>query len=431
MGEVSIYKPKPISGYPEWLPEFRAVELAWLDSIRSVFESYGYCSIETPAVEEIQVLTSKGESADKEIYCISRLNGEPSTELGLHYDLTVPFARYVAQYYGQLDFPFKRYQIQKVWRGERPQEGRFREFYQCDVDVVNLDSLPLFFDVEIPKIMHAALSALPLGPLDIKLSNRKILEGFLQGLEVKNPIPVIRAIDKLEKIGQEGVAKILNQTLHLEQTKLCLELAEINQDDFSKRVTDLGISNETLTLGLEELSQVFSELSALDQKSFSIDLSIARGFDYYSGTIFEAKLKNFPQFSTIAAGGRYDHLANSFTKTNLPGIGMSIGLTRIFSKMLAEGKIEAKAKAPTQVLIAWLDQNQKHEIEQTASKLRERGFKVEVYFALDKLKKQIRYADKKGIPYILFPANSENPKDEIKNMQSGEQFSINLDNWQI
>lgn len=429
MKEGSIYKPRAISGYPEWLPEYRAVELSWLDSIRKVFESFGYCSIETPAVEELQVLTSKGESSDKEIYCISRLNGEEkNAELGLHYDLTVPFARYVAQHYNDLDFPFKRYQMQKVWRGERPQEGRFREFYQCDVDVVNHESLPLFFDIEIATIMYQALLSLPLGPLDIKLSNRKILEGFLAGLKIENPNEAIRVLDKLDKIGVDGVYKILNQSLSEEQSKQCLELAKIQSNNFVKEVTNLGVKNDTLSQGLDELSEVFS---ALDQKSFSIDLSIARGFDYYSGTIFEAKLKNYPHFSTVAAGGRYDKLASSFIKQDLPGIGMSIGLTRIFSKLLAEGKIEAKAKSPTQVLVSWLEADQKEKVQKISEKLRAKGINVEAYHCVDKLKKQIKYADRKGISYIIFPASSLNPKDEVKNMQTGEQTSIDIENWTI
>lgn len=427
MGEGSFHKPRAISGYPEWLPEHRAVELSWLDSIRKVFESYGYCSIETPAVEELPVLTSKGESADKEIYCITRLNGEDkNSELGLHYDLTVPFARYVAQHFNNLDFPFKRYQMQKVWRGERPQEGRFREFYQCDVDVVNQDSLPLTLDIEIAKIMFEALSALPLGPIDIKLNNRKILEGFLLGIEIKNPNEVIRTIDKLDKIGADGVHKILSQQLSVEQSNLCLELVKLRD---LNEVKNLGIKNDQLNIGIEELNEVYGELRKVNQNSFSIDLSIARGFDYYSGTIFEAKLKDYPQFSTVAAGGRYDQLASSFIKQNLPGIGMSIGLTRIFSKLLAEGKVPANKKSPTQVLVAWLEEGDQEKIQKIAANLRTKGLNVETYYSFDKLKKQIRYADRKGINFILFPASSLNSNDEVKNMQTGEQLAIDINRW--
>ena len=437
-----IYKPKAISGYPEWLPEQRAIEIKWLDKLRKLFESYGYCSIETSAVEEIPVLTSKGESADKEIYTISRLAAEDSeketkskkNKLGLHYDLTVPFARYVAQNFSKIDFPFKRYQIQKVWRGERPQEGRFREFYQCDIDVINQDNLPLFFDVEILKIMHQALSLLDLGKIEIRVSNRKILQGSLEALGIKDIQGTIRILDKKDKHGDEKIASLLEEHLEekLDQTQIksCIELTNIKSSkDFARDILSvIKKPNAELEKGIEELKYIISEIDNSDfADDFIVDLSIARGFDYYSGSIFEAKFTDFPQFSTIASGGRYDKLASSFIKNELPGIGMSIGLTRIFSKALREGLIKPSAKSPTNVLIAWLEGREKKELNLIANKLRERNFNVELYHCEDKLKKQIRYADRKGIKYVLFPGKDS--PDEVKNLEDGKQEEINIKNF--
>jgi len=427
---ADIYKPKAISGYPEWLPEQRAVELKFIDKLRELFESYGFCSIETSAVEEIPVLTSKGESADKEIYSISRLNAEESEEkkskLGLHYDLTVPFARYVAQNFSKIDFPFKRYQIQKVWRGERPQEGRFREFYQCDIDVIDQDNLSLFFDIEILQIMHSALTLLDLGKTEIRVSNRKILQGSLQALGVEKIQETIRILDKKDKIGDQKVSELLSAFLSDEQTKNCIALINIKSSkDFAKDIKAiLKETNQELEKGIEELEYVTSEINNTD---FIIDLSIARGFDYYSGTIFEAKFVDYPQFSTIASGGRYDKLASSFIRNELPGIGMSIGLTRVFSKAISEGLINPKSKCPTNVMIAWLEGQDKNKLSKIANTLRDKNFNVELYHCDDKLKKQIRYADRKGIKYILFA--NEDQSFEVKNLESGVQEKIDIEKF--
>ncbi len=245
----------PISGFPEWLPEQRIVELKWMDDIRRVFESYGYCSIETPSVEEIEALLAKGET-DKEIYTVQRLHrddeaGEP--RLGLHYDLTVPLARYVAEHFHDLVFPFKRYQVQRAWRGERPQEGRYREFYQCDIDVINLDQLPLHFDAEIPAIMYDILSRLEVGDFQIRVSNRKILEGYFRGLGIEDTISAIRLVDKLDKIGEDGVLSSLQSDLALprEVALRCLALATI-------RTTDLSFAERVRALGVEHSSSMHS-----------------------------------------------------------------------------------------------------------------------------------------------------------------------------
>ncbi len=291
-----------VSGFPEWLPEQRLVEIRWMDDIRRVFESSGFCSIETPSVEAIEVLLAKGET-DKEIYVVQRLHADDEmseARLGLHYDLTVPLARYVAEYFHDLVFPFKRYQIQRAWRGERPQEGRYREFYQCDIDVINLGQLPLQFDAEMPAIMFDILSRLQVGDFQIRISNRKIVEGYFRGLGIEHPIAAIRLVDKLDKIGEEGVLSLLQSDLALprEVAFRCLALASIRTTDLSfvERVRALGVASDLLNEGLEELAFVIDALHTLPSRTLLADLSIVRGFDYYTGTVYEAKLLDFPTY---------------------------------------------------------------------------------------------------------------------------------------
>lgn len=437
MSEGSIYKPRPLSGYLEWLPEVRMVEQQWLDRIRAVFESYGFCSVETPAVEELSVLAAKGETADKEIYTIQRLNAEledsSDSRLGLHYDLTVPLARYVAQHFGDLVFPFKRYQIQKVWRGERPQEGRYREFCQCDIDVVNPDEVPLEFDAEIPSVVWEVISQLGLGEIRLQISNRKILEGFLTGLGVDDTASAIRVLDKLDKIGADNVRAVLGEDLGLGSTTVqkCMEIAEICTTDtsFVDQVRSLGVESEILGAGLDELCFVIKELGHLPQGSVVADLSIARGFDYYTGSIYEARLTEFPGLGSVVAGGRYDDLAGSYINRKLPGVGISIGLTRIFAKMVAENRIQTGAKCPTQILVAWRLPELREEVRAAAASLRGRGLNVETYHCPDKLKKQVRYADRKGIPYIWFVPEEQQASHEVKCLASGEQVAVDLETW--
>jgi histidyl-tRNA synthetase len=434
MSDQKIHKPKPVSGFPEWLPEQRAVELAWMDKIRAVFESYGFCNIETPAVEEIDVLLAKGET-DKEIYTITRLQAEANEDkearLALHFDLTVPMARYVAQHFGDLVFPFKRYQIQKSWRGERPQKGRFREFSQCDIDVINVDNLPLHFDAELPAVMYEAYAKLGIPPVELRLSNRKIVMGYLQGLGVNDVTTVTRTLDKLDKIGAEGVIKsLLGFGVPEETAKKCLAIAEIKSDDdsFAARLDALGVKHELLSQGVEELKFVMQNLSHLPKGGVKVDLSIIRGFDYYTGTILEAYLKD-TAFGAIGSGGRYDDLAGSFIHQKLPGIGVSIGITRLFSKMLDDGLIQPGAKAPTDVLVVLPEEARRPEAAAAANKLRGRGYKVELFHSDTKIKKQLAYAEKKGIPFVWFPPFKDGQPHEVKNMSTGEQSQADPAAW--
>lgn len=431
-----IYRPRAISGFPEWLPEQRMIEQQWMDIIRRCFESYGFCSIETPSVEELDVLCAKGE-IDKEIYVIQRLHQEEGdsseSRLGLHFDVTVPFARYAAQHFNDLVFPFKRYQMQRVWRGERPQEGRFREFYQCDIDVINVDALPLHFDAELPAVAHEIMGRIGVGPVCIHISNRKILEGYLRGLGFEDPVPVIRILDRLDKIGPDGVQKMLAENLAIDPAlaKKCLALAQIRTPDasFAEQIQALGVQHPTLAEGIEELRFVMTELAHLPTGAVLADLAIARGFDYYTGTVYEGRLVDYPHFGSIIAGGRYENLAGRFISKKLPGVGISIGLTRLFSKWLAEGKLEIGAKSPTQILVIFPDEQQRAIAAETTRTLRRRGFNVEMYHSPSKVSRQLTYASKKQIPYAWFPPFADGQDHEIKDMAQGRQYHADPEQW--
>jgi histidyl-tRNA synthetase len=436
MPDPVVYAPQPISGFPEWLPEQRLVELRWLDEIRRTFESFGFCNIETPAVEDLRALLAKGET-DKEIYAVSRLQtdaDEPSdARLGLHYDLTVPLARYVAQHFNELVFPFKRYQIQKVWRGERPQEGRYREFYQCDIDVINQDKVPLQFDAEMPAIVHDILRRLNVGEFVISISNRKILEGYYRGLGIENVAEAIRIADKLDKIGAPGVIGQLQEKLALSEAcaKCCLDLAKVRTSDlsFADQVRALGVTSPLLDEGLTELAFVVGQMRELGITAVAADLSIARGFDYYTGSVYEVKLVEFPKFGSVCSGGRYDDLAGSFIKRNLPGVGISIGLSRLFAKMLGADRVSVGPKCPTQVLVVLPSEGRRTAAAQTAQQLRRRGFNVELFHAEAAIGKQIRYASRKGIPYVWFPPFEDGQGHEIKDLRTAQQSPADPTTW--
>ncbi|KOX22130.1 histidine--tRNA ligase [Nocardiopsis sp. NRRL B-16309] len=434
MSEQRVVRPTPISGFPEWTPQVRAVEQRWLDHIRAGFESFGFASVETPSVESLDVLMAKGETS-QEVYTLHRLQSDAKDDsdarLGLHFDLTVPFARYVAQHFNELTFPFKRYQTQRVWRGERPQEGRFREFTQCDIDVINVDSVPLHFDAELPRIVHQVLTGLDLPAWTLNVNNRKVLQGFYEGLGVKDPVAVIRAVDKLHKIGDEGVRGILlGDGLTGEQADACLALARIRGADAAERVAALGVTSPLLTEGLDELTFVLDELADLPEGSVVADLSIARGLDYYTGTVYEASFDDDPGYGSICAGGRYENLAGQFIRRRLPGVGISIGLTRIFAKLVAEGRIEEGRACPTDVMVVVPGAERRADALRTGALLRERGFNTEVFHSTAKVGKQIQYAAKKGIPFVWFPPFEDGGEHEVKDMGSGEQASADPATWQ-
>ena len=411
---------RPISGFPEWLPEQRIVELRLLDEIRRQFELFGFAPIETRAVEPLDQLLAKGET-DKEIYTLRRLQAEEDDEgsgLGLHFDLTVPLARYVAQHLNDLKFPFKRYQIQKAWRGERPQEGRYREFTQADIDVVGRGSLSLHFDAELPLIVHEVFAALPeIPPVTVRFNNRKLVEGVIRGLGVEDVTPVMRALDKLDKRGPGRVAEDLRE-LGAPADKL-LEMAQL-RGDVVQGVRALGVSHELVDEGLEELRFV---LDAVEGARVVPDLSIVRGLDYYTGTVYEAVMEGHESVGAICSGGRYDNLVEG-GRDKLPGNGVSIGVTRILGRLFGQDALPVGPKTPTQVLVALASDESRGRAGEVARALRGRGVRTEVFHEPVKFGKQISYADGKGIPYVWFPEEGE-----VKDLRSGEQRPVSVEEF--
>ncbi|MCT2021718.1 histidine--tRNA ligase [Kocuria marina] len=427
-----------LSGFPEWLPEERIVEQHVLDSLRRTFELHGFSSIETRAVETVEQLLRKGE-IDKEVYGVSRLQQDEDSSredaLALHFDLTVPFARYVVENGGYLSFPFRRYQIQKVWRGERPQEGRAREFTQADIDVVGDGTLAFRYDVELALVMIEALSELPIPPFVLRVNNRKLAEGFYRGVGLTDAPAVLREIDKLEKIGAEQVSGNLQDTVGAtpEQAEAALSLAAIRTEDtsFVESVRELGVSNELLDEGLNELSEVVGEASRRAPGKVVADLSIARGLDYYTGTVYETVLVGHEQLGSVCSGGRYESLASSGKKT-YPGVGLSIGVTRLVTRILSRSMAQASRSVPSAVLVALNDDASWSAAQDIAGQLRARGIATEVAVTAQKFGKQIRYAERRGIPFVWFSSVAEegSPTHEVKDIRSGEQVAADPASWQ-
>lgn len=421
-----------ITGFPEWSPEECLVEGRILDQIRKTFETFGYTRIETRSVEPISELVRGGET-EKEIYVVKRLHdddGDESSRLGLHFDLTIPFARYAVQNLNTLSFPFKRYQIQKVWRGERPQEGRFREFYQADLDVIGRGQLSLWFDAELPLLLYETLERLPFPKVKICLNNRKIVEGFYRGLGLDNIAEVLRRIDKLDKLGERKVFDLLTEIgVSKEAATKCLEFSKIESHDetFLSSVESFGIKTPLLEEGLSEIRAVWSLLRDIPKEQKSINLRIARGLDYYTGTVYEGFFLEDSKLGAVCSGGRYDHLATLKSGEKLPGVGVSIGLTRILGRLFSQKKLPTVQKTPTQVLISLMNEESRLEALSTAKKLRARGIPTEIFHEPLKLGKQIEYASKKGIPYVWF---SEGSKHEVKDIRSGEQKPASIETWQ-
>lgn len=425
-------KQRGLSGFPEWLPQYRRIELDWLNKIGRVFESFGYAPVETAAVEEISSLLAKGSDTDKEIYALRRLQDTSldKSKLALHYDLTVPFARYVAQNRNDLVFPFKRYSIQKAWRGERPQDGRFREFYQCDIDVVDNEKLSMVFDAEVPTIMCEALRKLNLGPVTLNINNRKVLQGFYSAVGVEDVVGAIRCIDKIDKAGPENTLRSLVDDIGLSSqvAERCIALASIRTTDvdFVDRVHALGIQSELLQQGIDELKFLAEMIDHGSNVTVAFDLSIARGFDYYTGSVYEFKMDRFPNYPSICSGGRYGDLVGSFSRAKLPGVGMSLGLTRIFSKAMKEGLISEGAKTPSEVLVIYLPGVDWQSLSRRTKALRGRGINAECYHEPAKLQAQIRYADRKGIRFAYF-LGSDGQSDEVKDLATGDQVAVNTE----
>jgi histidyl-tRNA synthetase len=418
------------------------IEQYVLDRIRTTFELYGFAPLETRAVEPLDQLLRKGETS-KEVYLISRLQDEDGPTvgegtLGLHFDLTVPLARYVLENAGRLHFPFRRYQIQKVWRGERPQEGRYREFTQADIDIVDRDTLSAHHEAEMPLVIGDALGGLPLGstdgrlPIRIQVNNRKICEGFYRGIGLADPMAALRAVDRLDRVGPDGVRTLLIETAGATeaQAKACLALAEISAPDasFADAVRQLGVTDPLLDEGLAELVAVMENAAAHAPGLCVADLRIARGLDYYTGTVYETQLRGFERFGSISSGGRYDNLASD-EHVRFPGVGISIGVTRLLGLLFGANALSISRSVPTCVLVALVSEERRAESNRIADALRRRGIPTEVAPSAAKYGKQIRYAERRGIPYVWFPG-VDGAGDEVKDIRSGEQVGASADVWQ-
>jgi histidyl-tRNA synthetase len=430
-----VSKISPISGFPEFLPSDRIVEQHFLDVIRETFELHGFASIETRAVEPIERLSNQGEDADKEIYAVRRLaaaGDDDGSGLGLHFDLTVPFARYVLENSGKLAFPFRRYQIQKVWRGERPQEGRYREFTQADIDIVGDGTLPFHYEVELPLVIADAFSKLPIPPFRIQVNNRQIPEGFYRGLGIEDVAPVLRIVDKLDKIGPDKVTQLLTaEGLSAETAKQVLRLAEISSTDasFVEQVRALGVQHEILDEGLERLAAIMDAANEHAPGLLVADLKIARGLDYYTGTVYETQLIGHESYGSICSGGRYDSLASD-GKTTYPGVGISIGVSRLLARLFSQGLLKGGRSTPTAVLVALNNEDERADAMRTAAALRGRGIPVEVAPTAAKFGKQIRYADRRGIPFVWFKGTADGPPgDTVKDIRSGDQVPADPASW--
>ena len=427
-------KVRPISGFPEWLPSERIVEQHFLDVIRETFELHGFASIQTRAVEPIERLSSQGEDTDKEIYAISRLAAGSETSsrdprLGLHFDLTVPFARYVLENAGKLTFPFRRYQIQPVWRGERPQEGRYREFTQCDIDIVDVGRLAPHYEAELPLVIADAFSKLPIGPFRIQVNNRKIPQGFYLGIGITDVQTMLRIVDKLDKIGPDAVHDLMVAAGATdEQAKAALALAQISAPDesFVEQVLALGVHHETLTEGLAELAAVMRVGAEHASGLMVADLKVARGLDYYTGTVYETQLIGSESYGSICSGGRYDALASD-GRTTYPGVGISIGLSRLLARIMPT--LSASRTTPSCVLVALADETDRARGMTVAVALRKRGIACEVAPVAAKFGKQIMFAQRRGIPFVWFPASGDQSSDSVKDIRSGAQAEAKTSSW--
>ena len=431
-----MVKPTRLSGFPELLPSGRVIEQYLLDVARQVFELHGFLSLETRAVEPIENL--QGGEIAKEIYVLRRMHaadGEADPGLGLHFDLTVPFARYVLENSAQLEFPLRRYQIQKVWRGERPQDGRFREFTQADIDVVGSGALAFHHEIEMAVVMSTLLAKLPIPPAIIQVNNRKLAEGFYLGVGATDTQGVLRAIDKLDKIGADRVRVLLEAEAGLtrEAAAKCIQLASIKTPDatFVDQVRALGVQNDLLDEGLNELAAVVAGANAERPGSVVADLRIARGLDYYTGTVYETQLVGFESVGSISSGGRYDNLASD-GKQSYPGVGISLGVSRLVSVLIGRDLVSVSRAVPSAVLVAVTDEASRPASELVARQLRNRGISCEVAPSADKFGKQIRFADRRGIPFVWFPgaAQGESLEDDtVKDIRTGDQVPADATKW--
>jgi histidyl-tRNA synthetase len=425
-----IITPSILPGFMELLPADQIVFNDMLDTIRKTYEKYGFVPIDTPMIEKSEVLLAKsGGETEKQVY---RFN-KGDNDLSLRFDLTVPLARYVSQHFGDLTFPFRRYHIGKVFRGEKPQKGRFREFYQCDIDIIGNETLSVINDAEILSVIYSTFKALGFDDFTIRINNRKILNGFFESLKVTDKAEVLRAIDKLEKIGESAVVSELKAIgLSSEDADSVLKFVNIKGSchEVIDSLRKLKAENETFVEGINELESVINYIDSfkVPAKNYMVDLTIARGLDYYTGTIYETILNQYPSIGSVCSGGRYDNLAQNYTNKKLPGVGISIGLTRLFYQLRDAGVLcQTKKATPSKILVIPMQETMPQALE-IATKLRDADIAAEIYFNEGKMGKKFSYADKLGIPYVLVVGEDEikTGKFKLKNMETGEQTELDM-----
>ena len=422
---MSKTEPRTLPGFMELLPEEQILFDQIKTTIEKTYQKFGFLPLDTPIIELSEVLLAKaGGETEKQIYRFEK----GDTDLSLRFDLTVPLAKFVAKNYGNLSFPFRRYQIGKVYRGEKAQKGRFREFYQCDIDVIGDGELSIINDAEMPSVIYNVFKELGFDDFTIKINNRKLLNGLFQSINQKeNSVEILRIIDKIEKIGKEKVIQELKE-LNVEETAIekiigFIEISGTTEQKIEK-LKNLGIENETFKEGLDELTQIVKYIGVfgVPEKNFEVDLTIARGLDYYTGTVYETFLNKYRELGSICSGGRYENLAEYYTDKKLPGVGISIGLTRLFYKLNELRLIEAKQKSISKVLVIPMIDDLEVPIK-VATSLREKGINTEIFLNDKKLKAKMKYADKLKIPYVIVIGEDEvkSGKFKIRNMETGEE----------
>ena len=423
-------EPRTLSGFMELLPNEQILFEQMKTKIENTYRKFGFLPLDTPVVELSDVLLAKaGGETEKQIYRFNK--GE--TDLSLRFDLTVPLAKYVAKNYGNLSFPFRRYQIGKVYRGERTQKGRFREFYQCDIDIIGDGELDLINDAEMPSVIYNIFKDLGFEDFTICINNRKILNGLFEEIgEKDNSVEILRIIDKIDKIGKEVVKEELrNINIQEEKIEKIINFIEIdgNSNEKIQKLKELNIQNDIYVRGVEELSETVKNvrLFGVPDSNFKIELTIARGLDYYTGTVYETFLNNYRELGSVCSGGRYENLAEYYTDKKLPGVGISIGLTRLFYKLNELNLIKTAQKSLTRILIIPIVKDLTEPIK-LANKLRKEGINTEIYLNDKKLKTKFKYADKLNIPYVIVIGEDEikNKKVKLRNMETGEEEEMPL-----
>lgn len=427
---MSIIQPSILPGMMELLPEDQVEFNRMKEIIEDTFKKYAFFPMDNPVMEKIEILDAKGGGeTQKQIYKFTK----GSTDIGLRFDLTVPLARYVAMNFSNLNFPFRRYHIGKSYRGERNQRGRYREFYQCDVDIIGHDSLSLYNDAEIPKVMAEIFDKLHLDNYIFHYNNRTMLNGLFDFLEIEDTVFALRTIDKILKIGEENVKKeFIENGISEEKVEKIIEFISFkgNNEEIIEYLKSLNIENEMFMRGLEELIFVYKEMIkfGIDEKHILIDLSITRGLDYYTGTVIETFLKGYESIGSICSGGRYDDLANNYTKQKLPGIGLSIGLTRLYYQLKEATLINYEVKPAVQALVIPMKDMEDYAVD-LLKNLRQHDIIVQAYLESGKVKKKFNYADKLNIPYVIVIGEDEvkENKYSLRNMKTGEQKLVDIE----